>query len=93
MSEAQPVIGLGFHSSATEVDHEALLVAFVNEISQPGIHAPNCSLTDCDGYLRDIIGGLTLALVPSVFFGGARRCVEGEGESCRPPSAPRTCPY
>ena len=52
VSEAQPVIGLGFHSSATEVDHEALLVAFVNEISQPGIHAPNCSLTDCDVYLE-----------------------------------------
>ena len=50
--EVQPVIGWDFLSSATEVDHEALLLASVNEVRQPGIHAPNCSLTDGDGYLE-----------------------------------------
>ena len=33
---------------------------------------------------------LTLTLT-FVFFWGARRGVEGEVKSCRPPSAPRTC--
>ena len=50
-SEVQP--GLGFHSSAIEeVDHDALLLTFVIENCQPGIHEPNCSLMDCDGCLE-----------------------------------------
>ena len=42
-SEMQP--GLGFHSCAIEdANHETL--------TQPGVHTPNCSVTDCDGYLE-----------------------------------------
>ena len=92
VSGVQLVIGLGFHSSATEVDHEALLLAFVSEIRRPRIHAPNCSLTDCDGYLRDILGGLTLAPVPSVFFGrghvGVLRVRGSPADPLSPPHVP-----
>ena len=35
----QPVIGLGFHSSALEdVDHDALWLALLNEVRQPAAH-------------------------------------------------------
>merc|ERR1712136_735327 len=52
-SKVQPVIGLGFHSSAMEdVDHDALWLAVLNEVRQPGAHAPNCSVTECDGYIE-----------------------------------------
>ena len=38
------MIGLGFNSSAVEdVDLEALCLAFVSEVRQPGAQAPNCS--------------------------------------------------
>ena len=49
----QPVIGLGFHSSANEdVDHDALWLALLDEVRQPEAHAPNCSVTDCDRSLK-----------------------------------------
>ena len=49
----QPVIGLGFHSSSLEeVNHDALWLALLNEVRQPGTHAPNCSVIDCDGYVE-----------------------------------------
>ena len=49
----QPVIGLGFHSSANEdVDHDSLWMALLDEVRQLEAHAPNCSLADCDGSLE-----------------------------------------
>ena len=53
MNTMQPVIGLGFHSSSLEeVNHDALWLALLNEVRQPGTHAPNCSVIDCDGYVE-----------------------------------------
>ena len=34
------------------VNHDALWLALLNEIRQPGTHAPNCSVIDCDGYVE-----------------------------------------
>ena len=52
MNTMQPVIGLGFHSSSLEeVSHNALWLALLNEVRQPGTHAPNCSVIDYDGYV------------------------------------------
>ena len=49
----QPVIELGFHSSAMEdVDHDTLWLALLNEVRQPGAHAPNCLVIDCGGYIE-----------------------------------------
>ena len=44
----QLAIGLGFNSSAEDVDHDALWLALLDEVRQPEAHAPNCSVTDCD---------------------------------------------
>ena len=53
MNTMQSVIGLGFHSSSLEeVNHDALWLALLNEVRQPGTHAPNCSVIDCDGYVE-----------------------------------------
>ena len=41
--------GLDFHTSTIEdTDHDALWLALLDEVRQPGAHAPNCSVTDCD---------------------------------------------
>ena len=34
-----------------DVDHETLLLALVSEDRQPGAHALNCSLPECDGHI------------------------------------------
>ena len=48
-----PVIGLSFRSGAIEdVDHEALWLALLNEVRQPGAHALDCSVIDCDEYIE-----------------------------------------
>ena len=53
MNMIQPVIGLGFHSSSLEeVNHDVLWQALLNEVRQPGAHAPTCSVIDCDGYVE-----------------------------------------
>ena len=53
MDMMQPVIGLGFHSSSLEeVNHDVLWLALLNEVRQPGAHAPTCSVIDCDGYVE-----------------------------------------
>ena len=45
------MIGFSFHLSAIEdVDHEAL-----HGFCTRGAHAPNCSGTDCDGYLERLL--------------------------------------
>ena len=44
---------LGFPSSTIEDDdHDALRLALLNEVRQPGSHTPNCSVTDCDAYIE-----------------------------------------
>merc|ERR1712135_273167 len=59
----QPVIGLGFHSSSLEdVNHDALWLALLNEVRQPGAHAPNCSVIDCDGYVERKRGRLCIEM-------------------------------
>ena len=53
MNTMKPVIGLGFHSSSlVEVNHDVLWLALLNEVRQPGAHAPTCSVIDCDGYVE-----------------------------------------
>ena len=53
MNMMQPVIGFGFHSSSLEeVNHDVLWLALLNEVRQPGAHAPTCSVIDCDGYVE-----------------------------------------
>ena len=48
---AQPVVGLDFHTSTIkDIDHDALWLALLNEVRQPGAHAPNRSVTDSDAY-------------------------------------------
>ena len=47
----QPDVGWEFHSSPNEgVDHDALWVALLNEVRQPGAHATNSSFINCDGF-------------------------------------------
>ena len=42
----QPVIRLGFDSSANEdIDLDALWLALLDEVRQPEAHAPSCSVT------------------------------------------------
>ena len=52
-SAVQLVFGLVFHSSTIEDDdHDALRLALLNEVRRPGSHTPNCSVTDCDAYIK-----------------------------------------
>ena len=47
------VFGLGFHSFVLkDVDHDALCLTLLNEIRQPGAHAPNLYGDECDEYFE-----------------------------------------
>ena len=49
----QSVIWLDVHSSAIEdVDHDAFVAGLLSEVKRAGAHAPNCSVTDCDGCIE-----------------------------------------
>ena len=53
VNTVQSVIGWGFQSTAMEdVDHDALWLAVLNEVLQPGAHAPNCLMIECDGHIE-----------------------------------------
>ena len=52
-STTQPVIWLGFHSSAIEdVRYDALWLALLDEVRQLEANAPNRLVTDCDGFIE-----------------------------------------
>ena len=52
-SAVQLVFGLVLHSSSIEDDdHDALWLALFCEVRQPGSQTPNCSVTDCDAYIK-----------------------------------------
>jgi len=47
------VLGLGLQSARIDVvDHNALWVSMLDEVRNPRAHAPNCTVTDCDGFVE-----------------------------------------